>query len=48
MAAGHIVIQFFTRSLEVLPVGELLGGVLAPVRPLTYLFEVCLMVFRGS
>lgn len=50
MTAGFIFIQFFARSLEVLIVGQLLGGlvlgtytVIAP----TYASEVCPVALRG-
>lgn len=50
LTAGLVFIQFFARSLQVLLVGELLGGlvlgcyvVIAP----TYASEVCPMVLRG-
>ena len=50
MTAGLIFIQFFARSLEVLLVGELIGGLVlgcyAVIAP-AYSSEVCPMAIRG-
>lgn len=50
LTAGFIFIQFFARSLPVLLVGELLGGLVlgtyATIAP-TYASEVCPVALRG-